>query len=145
MKIYQGTFLFVSELIQCESFSYDAHLAPARIITHKQFKNWGFISFCHGMYAGQSDRSICCQGSALSSEDLMWPELHVRGVFKSKVNCFMFAQQRQDRFSLGYFFMLSGIFQSLLLDKSRTGYVNLCQKLFFLQNMGRTWCVQKLF
>ena len=94
MKIYQGTFLFVSELIQCESFSYDAHLAPARIITHKQFKNWGFISFCHGMYAGQSDRSICCQGSALSSEDLMWPELHVRGVFKSKVNCFMFAQQR---------------------------------------------------
>ena len=60
VKIYQGTFLFVSELIQCESFSYDAHLAPARIITHKQFKNWGFISFCHGMYAGQSDRSICC-------------------------------------------------------------------------------------
>ena len=31
----------------------------------------------------------------------MWrPELHVRGVFKSKVNCFMFAQQRQDQFSL---------------------------------------------
>ena len=53
----------------------------------------------------------------------MWrPELHVRGVFKSKVNCFMFAQQRQDQFSLGYFFMLSGIFQSLLLDKSRKGF-----------------------
>ena len=23
--------------------------------------------------------------------------------------------------------------------------VNLCQKLFFLQNMGRTYCIQKLF
>ena len=40
-----------------------------------------------------------------------------------------------------------------LETKLRQGYinqelavqVNLCQKLFFLQNMGRTCCVQKLF
>ena len=33
----------------------------------------------------------------------------------------------------------------LSLPLVRTLQVNLCQKLFFLQNMGRKWCVQKLF
>ena len=34
----------------------------------------------------------------------------------------------------------------VIMHKLRGGVqVNLCQKLFFLQNMGRTCCVQKLF
>ena len=32
-----------------------------------------------------------------------------------------------------------------LIYNSQQLQVNLCQKLFFLQNMARTWCVQKLF
>ena len=35
--------------------------------------------------------------------------------------------------------------KNLPMDTSLDLQVNLCQKLFFLQNMGRTCCVQKLF
>ena len=37
------------------------------------------------------------------------------------------------------------LFKCLLLEIQKGIQVNLCQKLFFLQNMGRTCCVQKMF
>ena len=76
-------------------------------------------------YQVQGQSSHCCHELTIHNTRWIWG-LGARSIYRKDLLSRPFGQARHQ-------------------NEMWTLQVNLCQKLFFLQNMGRTCCVQKLF
>ena len=83
---------------------------------------------------------------------LVWQEakiISVRIVKKKRPTMFSLAIQTQREIAIDLYWIFEARLKMLSVSKATQWIlflqVNICQKLFFLQNMGRTCYVQKLF